>query len=58
MNGLLKWLAVLMFVTEVYRNRYRVLNVVLGNYFLRKWAVASAMRIPGFRSRIMQSVLK
>lgn len=40
----------------LFENRYRVMNVLLGNRFLRTLAVSSIMGLPGVRSKMMQSV--
>lgn len=40
----------------LFENRYRVMNVLLGNRFLRRLAVSSIMGLPGVRSRMVQSV--
>jgi hypothetical protein len=43
-------------VYVLFDNRYRVMNILLGNRFLRRLAVGSIMGLPGVRSRMMQSV--
>ncbi|GER66903.1 hypothetical protein BpJC7_08590 [Weizmannia acidilactici] len=58
MNGWIKWLAMLLLLTGLYRNRYRIFNAVLGYGLIRKWAVTAAMRIPGIRSRFIQSAFQ
>lgn len=40
----------------LYENKYRVMNGLLGNRFLRRLAVGSLMSLPGVRSRLLQSV--
>jgi hypothetical protein len=40
----------------VYQNRYRLMNRILGNSILRRFAVSSLMGIPGIRQKIFQSV--
>ncbi|MEH7441101.1 hypothetical protein V7201_02085 [Bacillus sp. JJ1122] len=40
----------------LFENRYRVMNVLLGNRFLRRVAVGSLMGLPGVRSKMLQSV--
>ncbi|WP_199738062.1 hypothetical protein [Falsibacillus albus] len=54
-NGLWKWIVTAIFFLVAYRFRYRMLNILLGNFFLRKFAVKFIMNIPGFRSKIIQS---
>ncbi|MCP3741401.1 hypothetical protein [Rossellomorea sp. BNER] len=55
MNGLLKWLTLGTFLYMFYRNRYRLLNVLLGNFYIRKAVVGASMKIPGIRSLFLQS---
>lgn len=40
----------------LYENRYRVMNGLLGNRFLRRVAVSSLMGLPGVRNKMLQSV--
>ncbi|MBT2677504.1 hypothetical protein J7E38_00745 [Bacillus sp. ISL-35] len=40
----------------VFENRYRVMNMLLGNSFLRRVAVGSIMGLPGIRSKMMGSL--
>lgn len=40
----------------VFQNRYRVMNILLGNTLLRRLAVSSLMGMPGLRRRMYQSV--
>jgi hypothetical protein len=40
----------------VFENRYRVMNMLLGNRFLRRIAVGSIMGLPGIRSKMMNSI--
>jgi len=40
----------------IYQNRFRLMNGILGNAFLRKFAISSLMGIPGIRQKIFQSV--
>jgi hypothetical protein len=39
-----------------YQNRYRLINVLFGNAFLRRFLVSSVMSFPGIRDRMMSSV--
>ncbi|WP_174734126.1 hypothetical protein [Mesobacillus harenae] len=39
-----------------YQNRYRLMNGVLGNTWVRQRFVGSLMGIPGLRNKMMQSV--
>ncbi|WP_433743146.1 hypothetical protein [Falsibacillus pallidus] len=54
-NGLWKWTIPILLFVVAYRYRYRVMNVMLGNFILRKLIVKFAMNIPGFRSKMIQS---
>jgi hypothetical protein len=58
MNGLMKWLLSLLAVSILIRYRYKVLNTLLGSYWLRKWAISLAMNIPGIRSKFIQSTFR
>jgi hypothetical protein len=40
----------------LFENRYRVMNGLLGNRFLRRLAVGSLMGLPGVRNKMLQSV--
>ena len=40
----------------VFENRYRFMNMLLGNRFLRRVAVGSIMGMPGIRSKMMNSL--
>ncbi|WP_210365933.1 hypothetical protein [Bacillus sp. REN3] len=40
----------------LFENRYRVMNGLLGNRFLRRIAVGSLMSLPGVRNKMLQSV--
>jgi hypothetical protein len=39
-----------------FKNRYRLLNAIMGSGIIRKLLVRSMMRIPGVRNRMMQTV--
>ncbi len=39
-----------------FKNRYRLLNVLLGSGIARRWFVGSIMSIPGIRNKMMQTV--
>lgn len=39
-----------------YRMRYRLLNMVLGQSFIRRLVVGSAMSFPGMRSKMMDEM--
>ena len=40
----------------LFENRYRVMNGLLGNRFLRRVAVSSLMGLPGVKNKMLQSV--
>jgi hypothetical protein len=40
----------------LFENRFRVMNILLGNRFLRRVAVGSIMGMPGVRGKMLQSV--
>ncbi|UAC47249.1 hypothetical protein K6959_10985 [Bacillus aquiflavi] len=42
----------------VYRYRYQIMNIALGNILLRRMLVSSVMRVPGVRERMMQSIFR
>lgn len=39
-----------------YQYRYRLINVLFGNAFLRRVLVSSFMSLPGIRDRMMSSI--
>jgi hypothetical protein len=38
------------------KNRYRILNILLGTGFMRRLFVGSLMKIPGVRNAMIQTV--
>ena len=40
----------------LFKKRFRLLNVILGNAMIRRAAVRSFMSIPGIRKRLMGSI--
>ncbi|WNB93541.1 hypothetical protein [Bacillus sp. NEB1478] len=40
-----------------YRMRYRLINMVLGQSFLRRFLIGSAMSFPGMRSKMMDELI-
>lgn len=58
MKQLSRWLLAAVLIILAYRNRYKLMNIVLGNMWIRKWAVSAAMNIPGVRSRFIQSAFR
>ncbi|MEW9107740.1 hypothetical protein ACQCT6_02140 [Cytobacillus gottheilii] len=41
-----------------FQNRYRLLNFVLSNVWLRRFVVGSFLNMPGMRDRMMNSVFR
>ncbi|WP_200843188.1 hypothetical protein [Rossellomorea marisflavi] len=58
MNGWMKWLIAGLVLFMLVPNRYRLLNLILGSSFLRKWAVRWMMGIPAIRSKFIQSTFR
>ncbi|MGE8204513.1 hypothetical protein ACQKP0_08100 [Heyndrickxia sp. NPDC080065] len=58
MNSLMKWLLSGFVVYSVYKYRYKLLNFLLGSYWLRKMGVRLAMSIPGLKAKLIQSTFK
>ncbi|GIN85481.1 hypothetical protein J6TS2_18670 [Heyndrickxia sporothermodurans] len=58
MSSLFKWLVSGLVVYSIFKYRYKVLNFLLGSYWIRKMAVKMAMSIPGLQSKFMQSTFK
>ena len=40
----------------IYQNRYKVINSILGNALIRRFAIGSLLGIPGIRQKIFQTV--
>ncbi|MDE3839596.1 hypothetical protein C0966_09530 [Bacillus methanolicus] len=40
----------------VYQNRYRLINLLFGNSFIRRLLLRIFMNVPGVRNKIIQSV--
>ncbi|MGJ7921366.1 hypothetical protein [Neobacillus sp. LXY-4] len=38
-----------------FKNRYRLINIILGKGFIRKLLVGSVLSIPGVRDKMMQT---
>lgn len=39
-----------------YKNRFRVVNLILGSPMIRKWFVSSLMSVPFIRNRMTKTV--
>jgi len=57
-NPVIKWIMFILSFVVLYRYRYRLLNMALGNMILRTLAVRFMMNIPAFRDRVMGSVFR
>ncbi|MCM3237006.1 hypothetical protein M3589_04615 [Heyndrickxia oleronia] len=58
MKTLFKWLLSGVFIYSVFKYRYKLLNVVMGSYWLRKIAIRAVMSIPGVKSKFMESAFR
>ncbi|MET3699234.1 hypothetical protein SAMN05877753_102127 [Bacillus oleivorans] len=58
MSSLIKWIVACLAVLTVYRNRYKIVNLLLGQYFIRKLMVRYSMQLPFLRDRLMQTTFK
>jgi hypothetical protein len=58
MNGWIKWLVIGSFILFLLPNRYRILNLLLGNILIRRFAVQGVMSIPAIRSKFIQSTFR
>jgi hypothetical protein len=58
MNGWTKWLIMGSLILLLLPNRYRILNLLLGNFFIRRFAVQGVMSIPAIRSKFIQSTFR
>lgn len=55
---MIKMLSALAVLGTAYRFRYKLLNAILGNNFLRKVSVNAMMNIPGVRSKLMGTAFR
>lgn len=55
MGTIMKWIVPFVLIAGIIKYRYKILNIVLGSYFIRKIAVRAAMSIPGLRNKFMES---
>lgn len=53
-----QWLLPVVVTGVAYRYRYRLLNKLLENGWIRKMSVNAAMNIPGMRNRFMNSAFR
>ena len=58
MNGIIKWIVIASFVSVFYQNRYKILNVILGNFTIRRMVVRAAMSMPWLRSKFMSTAFR
>ncbi|WP_139313929.1 hypothetical protein [Alkalihalobacterium alkalinitrilicum] len=54
---MLSRLSMIVIAYFVYRFRYRILNVLLGQQWIRKSAVRLTMKIPGLRQKFMSQIM-
>jgi hypothetical protein len=58
MNIILRFLFMIVGGYYLFQNRYKVLNVLLGIQGIRQFVVATSMKIPGVKDRLMQQAFK
>ncbi|HWO77637.1 MAG TPA: hypothetical protein VNM69_17365 [Bacillus sp. (in: firmicutes)] len=58
MSSIIKWMLAGAAVLTVYRNRYKIVNLLLGQYFIRKLIIRYSMQLPFLRNRLMQGTFK
>lgn len=55
MKTIIKWVMALTALSLVFRFRYRLLNLLLGNQQIRSFGINTIMRIPGMEDRFLKS---
>lgn len=58
LSRLLKLMFVGYAIVKAFQYRYHIMNWVLGNERIRKWAVATSMRIPSIRNLFIRSFFR
>ncbi|MEI5905851.1 hypothetical protein WAK64_02060 [Bacillus spongiae] len=58
MKFIYKWFILSMLITSIYKYRYKIANSLLGNAYIRRYAVNLSMKIPYLRSIFIQSTFK
>ncbi|GAA0345699.1 hypothetical protein GCM10008967_40150 [Bacillus carboniphilus] len=58
MSSIVKWLFAGVTVMLLYNNRYKIMNVLLGQYFVRKLLIRYSMQIPFLREKFVQGTFK
>lgn len=58
MNSFFRLLLVLFGFFAVYRYRYRIMNSLLGNSWIRKVAISTSMNIPFIRDRFINQAFR
>jgi hypothetical protein len=58
MNGIIKWIIIATFASVFYQNRYKLLNVILGNFTIRRMVVRATMSLPWLRSKFISSAFR
>ncbi|MBU8905727.1 sodium:proton antiporter [Desertibacillus haloalkaliphilus] len=57
MNRVISFLSLFASIYVLYRYRYRLINMVLGQRFLRRALVALTLQIPYVRNRLMNRMV-
>ncbi|WP_205207675.1 hypothetical protein [Bacillus sp. P14.5] len=58
MNGIIKWVIIACFVSVFYQYRYKLVNVLLGNFTVRRMVVRAAMSLPWLRSKFLTTAFR
>jgi len=58
MSSIMKWIVPFVLLAGIIKYRYKILNIVLGSFWIRKLAVKAAMSIPGLRAKFMESTFR
>ncbi|WP_165786657.1 hypothetical protein [Heyndrickxia camelliae] len=58
MSTIMKWVIPFVLFAGIIKYRYKILNIVLGSYWIRKLAISAAMRIPGLRTKFLESTFR
>ncbi|MGV3464840.1 MAG: hypothetical protein ACO1OT_06045 [Heyndrickxia sp.] len=54
----MKWVIPFVLLAGIIKYRYKILNIVLGSFWIRKLAVRAAMSVPGLRTKFMESTFR
>jgi hypothetical protein len=58
MNGIIKWIIIASFASVFYQYRYKLLNVILGNFTIRRLVVRATMSMPWLRSKFLNTAFR